>query len=143
MQHRRPHILTILVGGALLILATDASAGDPKAYRCLFETGGVAVYDKGAFRTEKASSLGLEISGIEIDAQTAVLDGPGVAKPIRVVRAVNALHFLEVAAEGFLNVTTVYDRDDAKGAHPAVHSRHFGVLGQPLVSQYTGFCQEK
>ena len=34
-------------------------------------------------------------------------------------------------------------RDDAKGAFPAVHSRHFGVLGQPVIGQYQGFCQGK
>ena len=34
----------------------------------------------------------------------------------------------------------VYDLDQARKAHPAVHSRHFGLLGQPIVSQYRGFC---
>jgi len=45
--------------------------------------------------------------------------------------------------EGFLNVTTIYDKDEAKGAYPAVHSRHFGLLGQPIVSQYEGYCEAK
>ena len=39
------------------------------------------------------------------------------------------MHFLEVVTEGFLNITTVYDKDDTKGAYPAVHSRHFGHVG--------------
>ena len=62
---------------------------------------------------------------------------------LRVMRAVNAVHFLEVVTEGFLNVTTIYDKDEAKGAYPAVHSRHFGLLGQPIVSQYEGYCEAK
>ena len=45
--------------------------------------------------------------------------------------------------EGFLNLTTVYDRDAATGAHPAVHSRRFGLLGQPVYAHYTGACQPK
>jgi len=57
------------------------------------------------------------------------------------VQAVNAMHFLEVVTEGFLHITTVYDKDEAKGAYPAVHSRHFGLFGQPLVTQYQGFCE--
>ena len=52
------------------------------------------------------------------------------------VHAVNATHFLEVVTEGSLHITTVFDKDDAKGAYPAVHSRHFGLFGQPIVTQY-------
>ena len=63
---------------------------------------------------------------------------------LRVVQAVSATHFLEVAGEGFLHITTIYDKDEAKGgAYPAVHSRHFGILGQPIVTQYQGFCEGK
>lgn len=145
MSSRIPHWLGVCCAClAHAITATSAAhANDPKAFACAFETGSVAAYDKGAFKPEKVSPLAVEIATINAEAQTATLIGQGGSKAIRVVRAVNALHFLEVASEGFLNVTTVYDRDDTKGAHPAVHSRHFGILGQPLVSQYTGFCQPK
>jgi hypothetical protein len=53
------------------------------------------------------------------------------------------MHFLEAANEGFLNLTTIYDKDEAEGAYPAVHSRHFAILGQPVVTQYQGFCEAK
>jgi hypothetical protein len=59
------------------------------------------------------------------------------------VQAVNAMHFLEVAIEGALYITTVYDKDESSGAYPAVHSRHFDLLGQPIVTHYQGFCQEE
>ncbi len=62
---------------------------------------------------------------------------------LRVVRAVNANHFLEVVNEGFLNITTIYDFDPRRHAHPAVHSRHLGVLGEPVIGQYYGFCVPK
>ena len=38
---------------------------------------------------------------------------------------------------------TIYDKDETKGAYPAVHSRHFGIFGQPLVAQYQGYCEAK
>ena len=67
-----------------------------------------------------------------------------VAMPQRkIVRAINANHFLEVMNEGFLNLTTVYDKDATTGAYPAVHSRHFGLMGQPVFAQYAGTCTPK
>ena len=69
------------------------------------------------------------------------IDGLRGTGQLRIVQAVNAMHFLEVVTEGFLHVTTVYDKDEAKGLYPAVHSRHFGLFGQPLVTQYQGFCE--
>lgn len=53
---------------------------------------------------------------------------------LRIVRALNANSFLEVVDEGFLNLTTIYDLDPATGTYPAVHSRHFGVIGQPVFA---------
>ena len=135
---------TLNAAGAVLLMSlVPAIANEPKTYTCRFETGSVLSYEKGAFKPDKASARTVDIGEVDVDRQSAVLAGQGGGKTLRVVRAVNALHFLEVAGEGFLNVTTVYDRDDQKGAHPAVHSRHFGILGQPLVSQYTGFCEAK
>ncbi|MEM1371380.1 MAG: hypothetical protein AAGG72_04020 [Pseudomonadota bacterium] len=60
---------------------------------------------------------------------------------LRIVRALNANHFLEAVTGGFLNLTTVYDPAPGSTKHPAVHSRHFGVLGEPVYAQYTGFCE--
>ncbi len=57
------------------------------------------------------------------------------------MRAINANHFIEAVNEGFLNLTTIYDKDPATGLYPAVHSRHFGILGQPVFGQYTGSCR--
>ena len=36
---------------------------------------------------------------------------------------------------------TIYTKDEKSGAHPAVHSRHFGLFGEPLIAQYTGSCK--
>jgi hypothetical protein len=124
-----------------LLSAAVARADEPKAFACTFTTGVTHSYDKGRFATEKASALSFGVAAIDLGAQTAELKTQRGTGHLRVAQAVNATHFLEVVTEGYLNVTTIYDKDDAKGTYPAVHSRHFGLLGQPLVTQYQGFCE--
>jgi hypothetical protein len=132
-------LLAVLAASTVAARAND----DPKNFSCTFSTGAAFAYDAKAFKPEKVGPIVFEVTAINPELQSADLVTPAGSRPLRVVRAVNALHFLEVVGEGFLNMTTIYDRDDAKGAHPAVHSRHFGVLGQPVIGQYQGFCQSK
>ena len=128
---------------ALALLAAPAAADEPKAFACSFTVGVTFSYDKGQFVQEKTGPLAFGITAIDTTAQTADLKTESGMGQLRLVQAVNAMHFLEVVTEGFLHITTIYDKDEAKGAHPAVHSRHFGVLGQPIVTQYQGFCEAK
>ena len=134
---------TVVCLAAFAAFSSVARASDASGYVCGFGAGIAQVYGKGAFKAEPASSLSLEIIDIDAAKQTAVQKSAKGEGPLRVVRAVGALHFLEVVSEGYLNITTVYDKDAVKGAHPAVHSRHFGVLGEPVISQYHGFCNAK
>lgn len=134
----------VLIAGLVLsYAAVGARAEDPKGFQCTFSTGAAFSYEGGVFKPEKFGPITFEIGHINVEVQSADLEGATGSRPLRVVRAVNALHFLEVVGEGFLNMTTVYDRDDDKGTFPAVHSRHFGVLGQPVVGQYYGSCLGK
>ncbi|NJO23200.1 MAG: hypothetical protein HC868_09950 [Sphingomonadales bacterium] len=132
---------------ALLLSALAAlparAADEPTAFACTFASGTAQVYEKGQFVPEKAAPLSFGIAAINTQAQTAELKTGQGTGTLRVVRAVNAMHFLEVATEGVLHITTIFDKDDAKGAYPAVHSRHFGLFGQPIVTQYHGFCAAK
>jgi hypothetical protein len=137
-------ILRLPIALALLACATVcARAADPKPFACKFEVGVAHTYEQGRYVAEKASPLAFGIESIDAQAQTAELRTERGTGQLRIVQAVNAMHFLEVVTEGFLHITTVYDKDDAKGSHPAVHSRHFGLFGQPLVTQYHGFCDAK
>ncbi len=116
----------------------------PKRLACTFSQGGTSSYADGTFKRSTPSPLAFEIDAVDLAAQTAALkasSGERAAGELRIVRALNANHFLEVAAEGFLNLTTVYDRDPKTGQWPAVHSRHFGFFGQAVVAQYTGACK--
>jgi hypothetical protein len=133
----RPTVALVL----LALLASPGAADEPKSFSCNFVTGVAYAYDNGAFVAEKASPLAFGIAAIDARAQTAELKTRGGTGQLRIVQAVNAMHFLEVVTEGFLHVTTIYDKDEGKGAYPAVHSRHFGLFGQPLVTQYQGFCE--
>lgn len=136
-----PQLRSIL--GATLILVmglSQAAANDPKTLICDFKVGSAHTYEKGGFKAEKAGAVTFRLAAIDPVRQTAEIASPRGSNGVRVVRAINALHFIEIVGEGFMNVTTVYDLDQARKAHPAVHSRHFGLLGQPIVSQYRGYC---
>jgi hypothetical protein len=130
---------------ALLVCSLGALTGhaadDPRSFTCKFTNGTTQVYENGAFAAEKATPLSFGIAAIDSQAQTADLKTEHGTGSLKIVHAVNATHFLEVVTEGSLHITTVFDRDDAKGTYPAVHSRHFGLLGQPIVSHYHGFCE--
>lgn len=142
-------IATVLGCGVVLVAMACAgmvrAQGAATAFTCAFDTGTSWGYEKGAFNTKSAEPLKFEISGIDLEAQTARLDAEGQksSAALKIVRAINANHFLEVVNEGFLNLTTVYDKDPKTGTHPAVHSRHFGVVGEPVFAQYAGFCTNK
>ena len=111
---------------------------------CVFENGTATAYEGGTFVAKPASTLSFEISAIDLEGQTASLRSGPDQPPlqVRIVRAINANHYLEVVNEGFLNLTTIYDKDSTQGVFPAVHSRHLGLLGQPFFAQYTGACRE-
>lgn len=121
------------------VSAADGAAG----FVCTFKSGTTLTYGQGKFKRQVAKPLNFEIGAIDLEGQKAELVTPKGRGQLRIVRALNANHYLEVVAEGFLNITTIYDRDEKAGGHPAVHSRHFGLFGEPVVAQYQGFCLPK
>lgn len=124
--------------------AVNAAEEAPAAVKCTFEAGTSWSYDAGKFASKPASPINFEITSIDLEAQTATLILDDAHKgALKIVRALNAISYLEVANEGFLNLTTVYDRDPATGVRAAVHSRHIGVVGQPVFAQYAGTCVDK
>lgn len=116
----------------------------PAQFSCKFEMGNTWTYDAGKFQSAPPAALSIEIQEINLEAQAAkLIADQKPAGTLRIVRALNANHFLEVANEGFLNLTTIYDLNSTTGSYPAVHSRHFGLMGQPIFAQYAGFCKTK
>jgi hypothetical protein len=135
-----------IVALVISVICSPARADDqePKHFACDFNIGSSWTYDAGKYQSVPAKDLSFEIGNINLDKQSATLIlGGKSATTLKIVRALNANTFLEVVNEGFLNVTTVYDRDPATGKYPAVHSRHFGLFGQPVFAQYAGNCTAK
>lgn len=130
-----------LAAGAVLSAVPAAGQGAPKGYTCTFGKGASQAYAKGRFRAREAKPFTMQIADIDLSGQRAELITPSGKGTLRIVLAVGANHFLEAVTEGYLNITTVYSRDDKTGLHPAVHSRHFGLFGEPLIAQYTGTCK--
>jgi hypothetical protein len=136
-------IVAALLTGPSASVAEEADTA-PARLLCTFSSGSSVSYEAGAFATKPAAPLSFAITKIDLEGQSAALTTAEGQTPasLRIVRAVNANHFLEVVNEGFLNLTTIYDKDPKTGLHPAVHSRHLGLIGQPVFGQYSGTCAE-
>ncbi|MGD9669712.1 MAG: hypothetical protein AB7U75_11720 [Hyphomicrobiaceae bacterium] len=138
-------VVAALAVSAMLTVPEASAEGIAKNLSCTFDRGTSTIYEAGEFISKPAQPLTFEIVDVDLEAQSARLltsDGNG-AGTLRVVRALNANHFLEVVNEGFLNLTTVYELDASRGTYPAVHSRHLGILGQPVFAQYSGQCKPR
>ncbi len=131
--------LAALFAGAPAVFAADL----PASLLCQFPSGTTSTYNSGAFSAKPSAALIFNIRKIDLAGQAAEIVVTGDDSPGRlaIARAVGANHFLEVVTEGYWNITTVYDLDDDTKRFPAVHSRHFGLVGQPVVAQYAGSCQ--
>ena len=114
-----------------------------KDLACTFSSGMTWGYENGTYNSQNSKPLFFDVLNISLEKQSADLRSGGRTAPgkLRIVRAINANHFIEVVNEGFMNLTTIYDVDPTTGKHPAVHSRHLGLLGQPVFAQYTGTCE--
>ncbi|WP_423415075.1 hypothetical protein RLW55_18950 [Hyphomicrobium sp. B1] len=134
----------ILIAAVLGTQAALAQEDFPTHLACDFNQGYAWTYEAGKYKAAPPADLAFEVARIDLEHQTASLIlGGKPAKDLKVVRAINANHFIEVVNEGFLNLTTIYDLDPATGKYPAIHSRHFGLFGQPVFAQYAGECVPK
>lgn len=138
---RRVPLFTAVLGLTMLTMVTTAAAA--KGYLCTFPGGTVNTFENEVYQAAPASPLSFEIGDVDLSSQKAALVTPKGKGELKIVRAIGANHFLEVITEGFLNITTIYEAPAADGSLPAAHSRHFGLLGQPVVSQYHGTCKPK
>ena len=71
--------------------AADANPDDPKSYSCNFDVGAAFSYANSAFKPEKVGPIAFDIGNINAEIQSADLVTPLGSRPLRVVRAVNAL----------------------------------------------------
>ncbi|MEO0730014.1 MAG: hypothetical protein AAFR23_03395 [Pseudomonadota bacterium] len=135
-------LVATITSAAFVVTGTKNAKSAPgtEVLRCSFTNGRVRSLEDGKFKITDAEDLTFDLGAIDLEAQRASLITERGQTSLRIVRAINANHFLEVVTEGFLNMTTIYAPVETGGRSPAVHSRHFGLLGQPVITQYTGFC---
>ena len=134
----------VCVASALTLLwLSAATAYAQTGYVCSFPSGMVNTFENDVFQNATAKPLSFEIGDVDLARQSASLVTPDGKGGLKIVRAIGANHFLEVITEGFLNITTIYGEPAGDGSFPAVHSRHIGLLGMPVVSQYLGTCKAK
>ena len=118
------------------------AAADPGWLRCDFRDGQTWSYNHGSYGAAKSGRLAFDIQNIDQKAQSAQLKNGQATSELKLVQALDARHYIEVTVAGYLNITTVYDSgDDGGDTWLAVHSRHLGIVGQPVVSQYRGTCK--
>jgi len=132
-------IIVLLLGSVSDRVAWGADA--PKGYICKFKDGGAWTFQAGKFSAEGGKNLSLEIRHDEKSTSKATLKTSDGASKLKRVAALDADHYLEVTVGGYLNITTIFDPSNKKDGFPAVHSRHLGILGRPIVSQFRGICQ--
>ena len=130
-----------LIGLFTALMSLSVSAAESLV--CTFPSGMVHTFENEVFQNAPANPLSFEIGDIDLRAQSASLVTAKGKGNLKIVRAIGANHYLEVITEGYLNVTTIYDGEASDGSLPAVHSRHIGLLGTPVVSQYYGTCKTK
>jgi hypothetical protein len=126
---------------ALSLMGPPARAGEGETFVCTFGDGDAFSFEEMGFAHASVKPLDLRISGVVPGADKAELKTDAGTAPLKVVQALGARHFLEVAVEGYLVITTIYERAGADGAFAAVHSRHLAVIGEPFVAQYRGTCR--
>ena len=132
----------VCILGALMLFTSSSVAQGP-SFRCKFSHGQVTNFDNGRPVTERDTGMGeFVLDQINTKDATARLIGNAGTETLRVLDGGDLVHLVEVTGAGNMNITTIYNfRDKNKGTLPAVHSRHIGLLGDPMPSQYVGLCQ--
>lgn len=118
----------------------SAQAGEARSFDCVLAEGEAYSFEAKRFTRADVKPLSIRITDVVAGSQTATLASENGKAGLKVVQALGALHFLEVAVEGYLVITTIYETPNAEGRLAAVHSRHLAVIGEPFVAQYRGSC---
>ena len=123
--------------------SSAASRKVPSAFTCTFEQGLFNVFENGEFKSEKGGNLQFVLASIDPKAGTAQMIGNAGAENLIVLSGKSNMHFVEQTAVGNINLTSVYTQAAPDGRFVSVHSRHVGTSGDPMISQYLGFCTGK
>lgn len=141
MSNLRCCVWAAVAGLALIgfaVVADTSRASGDTVYACSFDGGAAWQVADKAFAADTPSPLSFKITRTSPRAKIAELTTKTGRTDVKVVAAIDATHFIEVTVAGYLTLTTLYG-DGARV--PAVHSRHLGIVGQPVGGQLQGFCE--
>jgi hypothetical protein len=112
-----------------------------KSLKCTFGPGTVADWEKGKPKLESDNfGNAVNYDAIDLKNGSARVIGPSGASDLAVTAGAYGLTLTESFIGG-VSITTVFS-DYKKGSREfiAVLSRHVGVMGPPIPSQYHGTC---
>lgn len=133
----------------LLLVASEFAVASPlfgaKALRCQTASGTATTWDVGRPNSKASESvLSYSVQDIDTDRGRATIVGRGGSAKVTVIRKASTLSFLEQASNGGVFLTTVYVSTLAgpgPGRFAAVDSRHNPLVGDPMSSQFHGWCE--
>lgn len=116
-----------------------------KALRCQTAAGTTTTWDAGHPNSKPSESvLAYSVQDIDTPRGRATVVGRGGSAQVTVVRTASTLSFLEQANNGGVFLTTVYVSTLAgpgTGRFAAADSRHNPLFGDPVSSQFHGWCE--
>jgi hypothetical protein len=83
----------------------------------------------------------LEITQISVREGLAQIGDTAIDGDVRLIPTNRGLHIYEFNKAGDLSIATVMAKADETGRYPAVLSRHLSVDGDPMPTQFTGYCR--
>jgi hypothetical protein len=140
--------ILILIDSRVVVQSTTRSAmANAKSLKCIFPVNSTGTWIENTPQAEiKTAKLTLEYQSIDTEDGTADVRGTSGPPHITVRLSGGYLHFLHMASEGPLYVTTVFDQPTSAGRLRAVHTRHEytrvslpGFTSRP--EQYYGECE--
>jgi len=145
-------IVAVVLCGTVLV-AGQTPAPNPlaaiKQFKCAFPVYSQGTWRSGAPKADirEGAQLAMEISEIDPDGGTAVIQGTAAPIFVTAFLAPNSIHFMERAITGALNITTVFAPVGTSQVYKAVQSRHDysplslpGFVAEPTVLQSYGEC---
>ncbi len=136
----------LVCAAAAAVPATSApSLLSAKALQCQTSFGTATTWDAGRPVSKSSdSSLRYEYRDIDATEHRATLVGQAGTGSVEVIRTLSTISFVERGSNGALFVDTVYASarsGPTDGRFALVASRHNPLLGDPVSSQFHGWCE--
>jgi hypothetical protein len=134
-----PILFTVLITA----ISTN-SYSQTQSFRCNFSDGISTNWDSGKPSLTKDARMA-EMVFDQLDTQkgSGRLIGNAGVENIQTLSGDKSIHIIEITPTRNMNITTIFAPVKKNpNLHPAVHSRHINLMGEPLTSQFVGLCNK-